>query len=62
MNRLFFVLLVTILISCEKDINFDLKESPNVLVVDAESHLYVTDAMLKTLNWTAENVQFKRLQ
>ena len=36
MNRLFYVLLATMLLSCEKDINFDLKESPNVLVVDAE--------------------------
>jgi hypothetical protein len=36
MNKLFFVLFVTILLSCEKDITFDLKESPNQLVVEAE--------------------------
>ncbi len=36
MNKLFFVLFVTILFSCEKDISFDLKESPNLLVVEAE--------------------------
>ncbi len=36
MNKLVFVLFVSFLISCEKDINFDLKESANLLVVDAE--------------------------
>lgn len=36
MNKLFCVLLLSVLLSCEKNINFDLKESPNVLVVDAE--------------------------
>jgi len=36
MNKLICVVLASVLLSCEKDINFDLKESPNVLVVDAE--------------------------
>ena len=36
MNKLFFVLFAALLLSCEKNINFDLKESPNVLVVDAQ--------------------------
>ena len=36
MNKLICVLLTVLLFSCEKNIDFDLKESPNVLVVDAE--------------------------
>ena len=36
MNKLVFVLFALIFLSCEKNINFDLKESPNVLVVDAQ--------------------------
>lgn len=36
MNKLIFVVLTILLLSCEKNINFDLKESPSVLVVDAE--------------------------
>lgn len=36
MNKLLCVLLASVLLSCEKNIDFDLKESPNVLVVDAE--------------------------
>jgi len=36
MNRLIFVLFTLFLLSCEKDINFDLKDAPDVLVVDAE--------------------------
>nr|MBP9097505.1 DUF4249 family protein [Ferruginibacter sp.] len=36
MNKLIYVLLTALLFSCEKNIDFDLKESPNVLVVDAE--------------------------
>lgn len=35
MNKFFIVLLSFVFFSCEKNINFDLKESPNVLVVDA---------------------------
>ena len=35
MNKLFFVLFVTIILSCEKDINFDLKGSPDLVVVEA---------------------------
>lgn len=36
MNKLVLVLFASFLFSCEKNINFDLKESANVLVVDAE--------------------------
>lgn len=36
MNKLIFIVMAFLLFSCEKDINFNLKESPNVLVVDAE--------------------------
>ncbi|MFN8248027.1 MAG: DUF4249 domain-containing protein [Ferruginibacter sp.] len=36
MNKLIGAVLALLLVSCEKNINFDLKESPNVLVVDAE--------------------------
>lgn len=36
MNKLVFAAIASLLISCEKNINFNLKESPNVLVVDAE--------------------------
>lgn len=36
MNKWFLVFFASMLLSCEKNINFDLKESPNVLVVDAE--------------------------
>ncbi len=36
MNKLICVLFAAVLFSCEKNINFDLKESPNVLVVDGE--------------------------
>jgi len=36
MNKLICVLFLCVLLSCEKNINFDLKESPNILVVDAE--------------------------
>ncbi len=35
MDKLVFVLCAILLLSCEKNIDFDLKESPNVLVVDA---------------------------
>jgi Domain of unknown function (DUF4249) len=36
MNKLVFVFYATLLLSCEKNIDFDLKESANLLVVDAE--------------------------
>src|SRR5262245_4141372 len=36
MNKLVFVAFVLLLVSCEKNIDFELKESPSVLVVDAE--------------------------
>ena len=36
MNKLVFVLFASLLLSCEKNIDFDLKQSPDVLVVDAE--------------------------
>jgi hypothetical protein len=36
MNKMSIVLCAFFLCSCEKDINFDLNETPNVLVVDAE--------------------------
>jgi len=36
MNKLIWVGFALILLSCEKNINFDLKESPTVLVVDGE--------------------------
>jgi hypothetical protein len=36
MNKLMVLLFVIFLSSCEKNIDFDLKESPNVLVVDAQ--------------------------
>ena len=35
MNKCIVVILACILVSCEKNINFDLKQSPEVLVVDA---------------------------
>ena len=36
MNKLCFAALALLLLSCEKNISFDLKESANLLVVDAE--------------------------
>jgi hypothetical protein len=36
MNKMIIVLCVFLLCACEKNIDFNLKESPNVLVVDAE--------------------------
>lgn len=56
MNKWLAGVLLLLLFSCEKNISFDLKESPNVLVVDAEieSGKIPTVVLTKSLNYFSE--------
>lgn len=53
MKNVVFILFCFVFLSCEKDINFDLKESPEVLVVDAtiENDLAPTVVLTKSFSY-----------